>query len=214
MCAGRVDTVHLIHPFLEGADGVFVGSCLAGECHYDTGNSQAVGRVRLVRIILESAGLDGRRLAMKMMSSAEGPKFVEYVTRFVQDLKEVGPLGVIEGITGEDLRIKLTAALRAVEGEKVRWVAGKRYEFTETGNLYGETFTDHEIGRMFREIVADECDLQEMLLRLGKEAMTARDLAARMKTSPPVIVRRLSDLLRLRMVEMSDGEGAPLWKAT
>jgi hypothetical protein len=206
--------VHMIRPFLQGADGVFVGSCLSGECHYATGNYQAVGRTRLVRMILQRAGLDGRRLLMKMMSSAEGPKFVEFVSQFVQDMKELGTLGVPEGIPQDEIQLKLTAALRAVEGEKVRWVAGKRYEFTETGNLYGEVFTDHEIGRMFEEIVADECDLQEMLLRLKKQELSAKDLATQMKAPAPVVVRRLADLLRLKAVEICDNGGAPLWKAT
>ena len=205
---------HMIGPFLEGADGVFVGSCLPGECHYTSGNFQAQGRVRLIGMILTRIGLDPRRLAMKMMSSAEGPKFVEFVTKFMQDIREIGPLGVKEGIPREELRLKLRAVLGAVESEKVRWVAGKRYEFTETGNLYGEVFTDHEIGRMFEEIVADECDLQEMVLRLKEQALTAKDLAAEMHASPHVVVRRLADLLRLRRVEVSDNGGTPLWKAT
>lgn len=213
MCAGRVDMVHLVRPFLEGADGVFVGSCLPGECHYTSGNDQALGRVRLVQMILKRAGLDSRRVMMKMMSSAEGPKFVKYVSEFIQGLKEIGSLGVAEGLPIDEVRLKLTAAERAVEGEKVRWVAGKRFEFTETGNLYGEKFTDHEIGRMFEEVVADECALQEMLLRLENQAMTAKALATQMETPPPVVVRRLADLLRLRLVEVSDDGDSPLWKA-
>ncbi len=214
MCAGRVDMAHMIGPLLQGADGVFVGSCLPGECHYTSGNFQAQGRIRLVEMILRRIGLEPRRLTMKMMSSAEGPKFVEYVTEFVHDIKEIGPLGAKEGIPEEELRLKLTAVLGAVESEKVRWVVGKRSEFTETGNLYGEVFTDHEIGRMFEEIVADECDLQEMVLRLKKHSLTAKDLASEMRASPHVVVRRLADLLRLRRVEVSDDGGTPLWKAT
>jgi len=202
MCAGRVDMVHMIRPFLEGADGVFVGSCLPGECHYTSGNFQAQGRIRLVRMILARAGLDPERLRMKMMSSAEGPKFVEFVTQFVQDVKEIGLLGAKEGISRDVLHLKLTA------------VAGKRFEFTETGNLYGEVFTDHEIGRVFEEVVADECDLQEMLLRLKEQPLTARDLAAEMQAAPRVVVRRLADLLRLHLVEISENGGAPQWKAT
>ncbi len=213
MCAGRVDMIHMIRPLLEGADGVFIGSCLPGECHYTSGNYQAQGRIRLVKMMLTRAGLDPRRLMMRMMSSAEGPKFVEYVTEFVQRTKEIGPLGVKEGIPKDELRLKLTALLSALESEKVRWIAGKRYEFMETGNLYGEIFTDHEIGRMFEEIVADECDLQEMVLRLKDQSLTAKDLAARMHVPPQVVVRRLADLLRLRMVEILDDGGAPLWKA-
>ena len=67
---------------------------------------------------------------------------------------------------------------------------------------------------MFEEVVADECDLREMLLRLKERSLTARDLAAEMQASPRVVVRRLADLLRLHLVEISDNGGTPLWKAT
>lgn len=204
--------VQMVRPFVEGADGVFVGSCLAGECHYESGNFQALGRVRLVHLILERIGLDPRRLSMRMMSSAEGPKFVQYVTEFVEQIKEIGPAGEIEGIGPDEMQLKLTAAVRAVEGEKVRWVTGKRFEFTQTGNLYQEVFTDHEIGRMFGEIVTDECALQEMFLRIQAQPMTAAQLAERMNLPPPAVVRRLADLLRLRKVEITDNGDAPLWR--
>jgi F420-non-reducing hydrogenase iron-sulfur subunit len=206
--------VHLVRPLLQGADGVFVGSCLPGECHYTGGNVEALGRVRVLGMILERIGLDRRRLVMKMMSSAEGPKFVQYVTEFAEVLGAVGPLGESEGISKDDLRIRLTAALRAVEGPKLRWVAGKCSEFSTRGNLYGEVFTDHEIGRMLREVVADEMALQEIRLRLEGGAMTALEVASALGDPPPVVVRRLADLLRLGRVEMSENGDAPLWRAT
>lgn len=204
----------LIRPFLEGADGVFVGSCLPGECHYTAGNFQALGRVRLIKRLLERVGLDPGRVKMRMMSSAEGPKFVQHMTEFLEEIRALGRAGVAEDLAPHELRLKLEAALRAVEGEKVRWVAGKRFEFTETGNLYGEKFTEHEMGRLFEEVVADEFALQEILLRIKGRAVTAKELATEMASPPAVVLRRLADLLRLRRVELSDDGGAPVWKAT
>ena len=36
MCTGRVDLSFPLRAFLDGADGVLIGGCLLGECHYLT----------------------------------------------------------------------------------------------------------------------------------------------------------------------------------
>jgi len=36
MCTGRVDLAYVLRAFLKGIDGVFIGVCHLGECHYIT----------------------------------------------------------------------------------------------------------------------------------------------------------------------------------
>jgi len=36
MCSGAVDPVYVLKPLLDGADGVFIGGCHPGDCHYQT----------------------------------------------------------------------------------------------------------------------------------------------------------------------------------
>ena len=38
MCSGRINPSMIFKAFKEGADGVFVGGCHMGDCHYDAGN--------------------------------------------------------------------------------------------------------------------------------------------------------------------------------
>ena len=44
MCSGRVDPCLILEAFHQGADGVVVMACRRGECHYKTGNIQALKR--------------------------------------------------------------------------------------------------------------------------------------------------------------------------
>ena len=44
-CAGRVDVVHLLQAFREGADAVLVLGCLEGNCHHVYGNLEARKKV-------------------------------------------------------------------------------------------------------------------------------------------------------------------------
>ena len=41
MCSGVVDPVFVLKPLLDGADGVLIGGCHPGDCHYQDGNYKA-----------------------------------------------------------------------------------------------------------------------------------------------------------------------------
>ena len=48
MCTGRVDLSFVLRAFQKGADGVIVGGCWLGECHYVTeGNYYALNLMQL-----------------------------------------------------------------------------------------------------------------------------------------------------------------------
>jgi coenzyme F420-reducing hydrogenase delta subunit len=213
MCSGRVDPSIVMNAFAHGADGVFIGACLLGECHYTDGNYHAQTRVFVTKKILSFCGIRPDRLEIRFMSSAEGPKFVKFASEFMESVKNVGRLGVAEGLAPEELALKLEVARNALEGKKLRWVTGKKVEFATQGNLYGEVFTEHELGRMFDEIVMDECTIQEIVLRGKEKLVSAEELAAALKTSPHRIVRQLADMHRMGMAEIEKVETrTPLWR--
>jgi coenzyme F420-reducing hydrogenase delta subunit len=214
MCSGRVDPFMMIEAFMAGSDGVFVGACKKGECHYASGNLHAAGRVMLVKKVLEAAGIDPERLVMRYMSAAEANKFVEYSTGFQKAISDLGPLGGPEGIPPGDIAIKLEAARAALEGKKLRWVVGKLVEFQEKSNLYEENFTGHEVRRLVEEVSADEYRLREMLARLKAGPRSATDLAEAMKQPARIIVRSMADLKKMGLVEVERIDGrSPMWRA-
>jgi hypothetical protein len=202
----------MMEAFVSGSDGVFVGACKKGECHYTSGNLHAEWKVDLTRRMLAMAGLKPERLVMRMMSSAEGNKFAEFATAFQKEVAELGPLGKSEGINGRELKIKLQACSKALAGRKLRWVLGKIVEFTEEGNLYGERFTQHEIGRLFDEIAMDEYRLREVLERLEGGPRSVKDLASAMGVPSPILVRQMADLRKMGLADIEKVEGdTPLW---
>jgi len=90
-CTGRVDVIHLVRAFEDGADGVFVAGCLEGNCHYIEGNLRAKRRVRYTQKLLDEVGIGGQRLDMFNMSSAEGPKFAQVASEFTERIRGLGP---------------------------------------------------------------------------------------------------------------------------
>jgi len=90
-CTGKVDIQHLLRAFEKGADGAYIVGCMEGECHYNKGNFRARKRMLQVRRILDTIGLDGGRVEMFNLSSAEAPRFVEVAQEMHQRILELGP---------------------------------------------------------------------------------------------------------------------------
>lgn len=91
MCTGGVDPLYVIKALLEGADGVLIGGCHPGDCHYQSGNFKARRRMVILRSILEGLGLDPDRVWLRWISASEGKLFADTITEMVQALKEKGP---------------------------------------------------------------------------------------------------------------------------
>ncbi len=90
-CTGKVDILHLLQAFEQGADGVMVVGCMEGDCHYMVGNLHARTRVKRAQEILETVGLGGGRVAMYNLSSGMGGRFAEIVTEMTNKILELGP---------------------------------------------------------------------------------------------------------------------------
>ena len=91
-CSGRVDPTHIMKAFAEGADGVLISGCHPGDCHYINGNWRTAGRFPMMEKMLEQLNIDPRRLRLEWVSAAEGDKWAQVVTEFVEQIRELGPL--------------------------------------------------------------------------------------------------------------------------
>ncbi len=91
MCSSSVDSVYILRALLEGADGVFIGGCHPGDCHYVSGNYKARRRMVLFNSIMRSVGLDQDRVWLRWISAAEGRKFADTVTEMTTAIRKKGP---------------------------------------------------------------------------------------------------------------------------
>jgi F420-non-reducing hydrogenase iron-sulfur subunit len=92
MCSSRVDPQHILYAFKEGADGVFLGGCHPGDCHYVEGNYKTLRRITLLKIMLKDLGVDPRRLRLEWISAAEGKKYADTMNEFTEQIRALGPL--------------------------------------------------------------------------------------------------------------------------
>lgn len=91
-CSSRVDPQHILHAFKNGADGVLVGGCHFGDCHYQNGNYKTARRIALLHCLLKDMGIDKRRLRLEWISAAEGEKFTKVIKEFTEEIRALGPM--------------------------------------------------------------------------------------------------------------------------
>ena len=91
MCSGSVDSAYILRALLEGADGVLIGGCHPGDCHYVSGNYKARRRVTVLKSILETLGLDDDRVWIRWISASEGKRYADTVSEMTSHLKKLGP---------------------------------------------------------------------------------------------------------------------------
>lgn len=102
MCSGRVDPQFIITAFKEGADGVLILGCHPGDCHYKTGNFQALKRRNLLINTLAQFGIEKERLKLEWISATEADKFTQVASDMVETVRKLGPLtGIKRLITQE-----------------------------------------------------------------------------------------------------------------
>jgi len=90
MCSSRVNPIFVIKAFLGGSDGVMIGGCHPGDCHYQTGNYHTRRRFFLLKSVFESLGLEVERLKLSWISASEGQKFARVSEAFTEQLEKRG----------------------------------------------------------------------------------------------------------------------------
>jgi F420-non-reducing hydrogenase iron-sulfur subunit len=158
MCTGRVDLAFVLQALRDGADGVLVGGCYLGECHYVTdGNYDALSMMQLCKKLIEHIGVSPDRLAFEQLSAADGVGFSEVMNDFSARVKALGPLGGGEGVDDHELREKLDEVIGLVPYIKIvmRDKLAIRLKKQED---YEGLFSSEEIDVMLDEVVSYHID--------------------------------------------------------
>ena len=94
MCSGRVDPQFILEALARGADGVLIGGCHPGDCHYVEGNYKLLRRFQMLQRLLRDMGIEEQRVRLEWISAAEGDKVRSVINEMTQQLQALGPLGL------------------------------------------------------------------------------------------------------------------------
>jgi F420-non-reducing hydrogenase iron-sulfur subunit len=94
MCSGRVDPQFVLDAFAHGADGVFIGGCHPGDCHYQEGNYKTLKRYELLKRVLQQMGIEEDRFRLEWISAAEADRVRATINDMVEKVRALGPLAL------------------------------------------------------------------------------------------------------------------------
>jgi F420-non-reducing hydrogenase iron-sulfur subunit len=192
MCTGRVDASHILRAFWNKVDGVFIGGCWLGECHYITeGNHSTVAMMHLTKKILKEIGLNPDRIRLDSVGASEGTRYAEVVTDFIRQIKELGPVGTEQAKADSSLlKMKLKAAMNIVP--YMRLVLTERLQVRfKTRQEYDVFFSMPEIDRLFKELIGEKLAMQEILLLLKERPLSTGEIADILGLSPSEVSKYL-----------------------
>ena len=94
MCSGRIDPQFILDAFAKGADGVLIGGCHPGDCHYQEGNYKTLRRVTLLKRVLKEMGIEEDRFRLEWISAAEADRLRTTMNDMVEKIRALGPLNI------------------------------------------------------------------------------------------------------------------------
>jgi len=215
MCSARVDPDIVLEMFIQGADGVFVGGCHIGDCHYIKGNYFAQQRIKVVRRLLAKCGLEPERLRLEWVSASEGERFAELMTEFTSQVSKLGP----SPVSGEQPDIKklklLFAAKNVVEDVRIRSLLGKYVEFSEKGNVFGRKISEEELDALLDSVMDDEFARIGILLAASDKPVSVKELATTLNLPATRVLQHIVTLKDRDLMRLSRIEGTtPLYRST
>jgi len=204
MCTGRVDMAFILRAFSNGSDGVFIGGCWLGECHYVTeGNYDALSMMHLCRKLLEHIGVNPERLRLEWCSAGEGNRFAEVLNDFGKKLKELGPLGKSEGIDENGLKFKLEAVNKLIPYVKLVERERLRVPF-KSEEAYNKFFTSDELNRLFNELIADKLAISQIVLLLRERPLSTGEISEILGLNPSEVSRHMNSSSRQGFVRYDE----------
>jgi len=204
MCTGRVDPAYIIRAFANGADGVYVGGCWPGECHYVTeGNYHALGMIKLTRKMLKLIGINPERLRLEWLGASEGIRFAEIVNDVSAKIKEIGPLGKAEGIGEDALKAKLESVrnllpwIKLVERERLRVPA-------DTVEEYDRFYESDEVEYIFRELIADKLYTSQIMAFLKGGPLSNGEISQALGLDVGEVARLVGVSVRQGLIKLDE----------
>ncbi len=191
MCSARVDPMLIFTLFKEGADGILVGGCHLGDCHYISGNYHTEKRAYVIEKLMEKAGLEPERFKLEWISASEGERFSKVVEEFTEKIRALGPSKVKEDA---DLAIRIGAAVDTSLDFRIRALIGHEVRMAEEGNVYGEKVSNEEFRKIIDTAVEQEFRRNLILQIVASKPSSAKELSEAVGVPPDEIVDHIATL--------------------
>jgi hypothetical protein len=160
-----------------------------------------INKFDLVKRILGDLKVNPERLSLKWVSAAEAPRFVRVITEYTENMKQLGPLGVSEGLDVDQLKVRLKAAKITLEGRRVRMVFARQAKYKKHEGAYRELPDDHKLHGDLDKALEAEMAANGLLLYLQDSPREVEELAGLLEVSTEDVVAHFKKLEKKGLVE-------------
>lgn len=206
MCTGRLDPYLLLEAFRKGIDGVFIGGCHPGDCHYLKGNYHAELKIKLTKKLLDKTDFGSKRLKLEWVAASEGQRFSEIIKEFTNQIQELGPNPIAGPNPDHNILRQITAAIDAVRDFRLRAIIAKEFKIVvEEGNIYGEFKSQEDWDTFLDDAIEMEYELKQILGLTKNNPLSVKDIAAKIdlptdKTLEQIVYLRGKNLIALESI--------------
>jgi len=165
MCSGRVDPVFIVDAFLKGVDGVLVLGCHLGDCHYISGNYEAVIKMEVLDRLLGFSGYS-ERLRLDWVSASEGNRFAEIVNEFTEKVRNLGPSPIKNKNQKAEITDELNAIKFTLSDIRLRALIARKRSITTEGNVYEEEVPEEDYNKLLEQAINDEYLRHKILVKI------------------------------------------------
>lgn len=215
MCSGRIEPSLIVEMFIQGADGVLVGGCHFGDCHYQVGNYYAEKRVKFTKKLLDAIGIKPERLKLEWIAAAEGQHFANTVRDLTELLKSLGPSQVSGGQPDVELLKNLFAAKNVAKDFRLKLLVSKELKIVEEGNVYNNKIPSEELDELMDNAIEDELGRCRILFALKENPRSVEDLAVELGIPSRNVLTHIVTLKDRGLIAMDRIEGdSPIYIST
>lgn len=191
MCSGRIDPIFILTAFERGLDGVLVGGCHPGDCHYLSGNYHAKYKVKMIEKILEGIGFETERLRIEWVSASEGKRFADIITEFTEDVKKLGPSPVR---SDNHLVKQLALAKQICSDFRLRWIISRERDLVEIENAHGEIIPEEQFEQLLDAVIKTELIKVKILDSIKEKSLSAEEISGILEIPTEIVMEHLIDL--------------------
>jgi F420-non-reducing hydrogenase iron-sulfur subunit len=204
MCSARIDPMIIFTLFKEGADGILVGGCHLGDCHYISGNYHTEKRAHIIEKLIEKAGLEPERFKLEWISASEGERFSKVVEEFTETIRGLGPSKVKED---PELKTKVGAAVGTALSFRIRALLGHEVQMAEGGNVYGEEVVEEDFQKIIDLALEEEFRRNLILEIASSKPSSAKELSQGVGIPPDEVVDHIATLRQMNLLGIDHIDG-------
>jgi coenzyme F420-reducing hydrogenase delta subunit len=201
LCSGSLDPEVVLTGLKTGSDGVIIMGCHPGDCHYLSGNYEALRKYNMMKKILEFTDFDPERLHLEWVSASEGIRFQKVITDFTEKITALGPNPIRKkDEKAQKLKNQLDAVIHATSQFRLRSIVGREKKITEMGNAYGEMYPQEELDKVEDQIFRDEYIRSNIVLNVTDRPKTVEEMAEDIGLPTEIIFQHVARLWKKQII--------------